>query len=116
MKTKTSVFETVSECSYSGSYGNTANDKVVKNTRTGKHYAVIDHWCGGDIEGTCYRPHVYELPESLVAEAVRAISPEGAKNETGDEYGCLLTNFLQFELNDCECLGRQSSLPWAKNM
>jgi hypothetical protein len=31
----------------------------------GRIYLVIDHWCGGDVEGQCPRPHLYRVPEVL---------------------------------------------------
>lgn len=55
----------------SEAYGNAGYAKIIRHNEN--YSLVVDHWCGGDVEGICYREFSYDLPVDMVGAAVDAI-------------------------------------------
>lgn len=52
-------------------YGDTGYARLVR--ANGSVYLIVDEWCGGAIEGQCFREFVYQIDDSDVPAAVEAI-------------------------------------------
>lgn len=107
---KTATVELVASAKWTGSYGNTAAARLV--IRNGSLFLVIDQWCGGDMEGLCYREHAYMVPDNMrevVAYSLRN-PDENIGHWTRIEY---LEKVL---LADMRPLGRIGQLPWTNEL
>lgn len=87
--------------------------------RDGKHYLVHDWYCGeGQLRGGQYRPHVYKVPDSLVAEYVDLISNY---EDWDDRYksptrkGSVLEHIIP-DLGPSSSLGEQGDLKWTSEL
>jgi hypothetical protein len=105
--------ETLGSISQPGLYGWMHETRLVR-TGSGRYYLIHDQWCGSDIEGRCYRAHVYAVPDARVDEVLGCLRPDGFRL---DEHGdCPWSTFAQDILPDLHCYGRQSDLAWAANL
>ena len=109
----TTQIETLCNGQVSEAYGNRGMARVVR--RDDKAYLILDSWCGGDIEGQCYREFVNILPESLVESCCDAIAnarefvhPDQGMRKWEEWYMSHVN-----ELTDC---GRRANLKWAADM
>jgi len=91
--------------SHSGSYGFAAEQKLIR--RKGKTYLIRDSWCGNNLEGFCYRPFVYSVPDDKANEVKRYLE----NWDDCDEQGIGSAEFLHLMISDGElpCIGRASS-------